>query len=296
MPGAYPPWPMPPMGGQPGVPNPYAYYGGPFGSQPGGGPGGQTTVGAGNAQAYGTMPPPPPGAVGAGVAGQPPLPPPAPTAPQAHVWTEHLTPEGLRYYYNNATGTSSWDRPPEMASAPRVGNVPPLPPLPATGSSAATPSVSSAGVEQAMQGTMQAMDALSIGGGGSNGGTAYSPATSAPTSGAYAMGGTKNGLSLGGGLGLSMPAANGAGGIDALVGGSAGTEQAGVLIAEWPGSTSDLKQMFSRFGNITFADVEATTGSARVVFDSAISANHAVEVMNGYALGDKKLIVSVSSY
>ena len=53
MPGGYPPWPMPPMGGQPGVPNAYAYYGASqFGSQPGGGGGvpGQQQVGAGAPQ------------------------------------------------------------------------------------------------------------------------------------------------------------------------------------------------------------------------------------------------------
>ena len=36
-----------------------------------------------------------------------------------HAWSEHLTPEGLRYYYNTATGTSSWDRPHELSQHTR---------------------------------------------------------------------------------------------------------------------------------------------------------------------------------
>ena len=44
---------------------------------------------------------------------QPPLPPSQQAA--THAWSEHLTPEGLRYYYNTATGTSSWDRPHELS-------------------------------------------------------------------------------------------------------------------------------------------------------------------------------------
>jgi len=157
--------------------------------------------------------------------------------------------------------------------------------------------VGGGGVEQAMQ----AMEALQIGAGGSNGGGAYSPPpTSAATSAAYNMGAAGNGLGLGGGLGLSMPAANGAGGIDALVGGAAvggavGEQSGAVLVNEWPGSTSDLQQMFSRFGTITFCDADATSGSARVVFDSTLAASHAVEMMNGYAIGEKKLLVSLTA-
>ncbi len=307
MPGAYPPWPMPPMGGQPGVPNPYAYYGtGQFGSQPGGGPGGvpaQQQAGAGTPPGYGAMPPPPPPGTMGGAAGgaQPPLPPPAPQQ-ATHAWSEHLTPEGLRYYYNTATGTSSWDRPQELSQqGQRVGTVPPLPPLPQAGAAStgqpATPTVSQAGgVEQAME----AMSALQIGG-GSNGGAAYSPppsSTATSGGGGYAMaGGAGNGLGLGGGLGLSMPAANGAGTIESLVGG-AGGENGGatnVLIAEWPGTTSDLQTMFSRYGNITFCDADASSGSARVVFDSSLSARHAVEMVNGQMVGEKQLLVSLTA-
>jgi hypothetical protein len=113
MPG-YPPWVMPPGVGQPGVPHPYGYYGQQYGSQQ---TGSQTPA----SQAPSTIPPPPqycappppppPRGVGAGVAAA--MPPPPPLTPVG-AWTEHLTPEGLRYYYNTQTGTSSWEMPPEM--------------------------------------------------------------------------------------------------------------------------------------------------------------------------------------
>jgi len=32
----------------------------------------------------------------------------------ATAWSEHHTPDGLKYFYNTATGTSSWDVPPEL--------------------------------------------------------------------------------------------------------------------------------------------------------------------------------------
>jgi hypothetical protein len=248
MPGGYPPWPMPPMGGQPGVPNAYAYYGASqFGSQPGGGGGvpGQQQVGAGAPQGYGGMPPPPVSMGGGMGGGQPPLPPSQQAA--THAWSEHLTPEGLRYYYNTATGTSSWDRPQELSQQGQRGQpgVPPLPPMPQAGSTqTATPA---AGIEQAME----AMNALHLGG---------------------------------------MPP----NGVESIVGGENGGAT-NVLIAEWPGTTSDLQQMFSRYGNITFCDVDASSGSARVVFDSGLSARHAVEMVNGQMVGDKQLLVSLSA-
>ena len=280
MPGGYPPWPMPPMGGQPGVPNPYAYYGaGQFGSSPAGAPAQQPPGGAPHGGGYGAMPPPPPpGSMSPGGAAQPPLPPPA---PMPHAWTEHVTPEGLRYYYNNSTGTSSWDRPPEMA-AQRVGNVPPLPPLPQGGGTAGqSETPTSAEVAQAMQ----AMEALQIAGSGTNGAAYTSPPTSAT---AGYPGGLGNGM---GGLGLAMPA-NGASGIEGLVGSE--QQAGGVMIAEWPGSQSDLSGMFSRFGNITFSDT-SPDGGARVMFDNVTSAYSAVEMMNGYDINGKKLIVSITT-
>lgn len=214
MPGGYPPWAMPPMGGQPGVPNPYGYYGGQYGgSQPAGG---QPAA----PQAQQQYPPPPPPSQmsgGGGAAPQPPLPPPAPAAPASHAWTEHATPDGLRYYYNASTGTSSWERPPELAAGGRSGNVPPLPPLPAGGGAATAAAGGSGGT-----GLEQSMELLSMG--GNNNGAA--------TSGAYM---TSNGLGQMGG----MPALPGLGGtVDALAAGGGAAEQAPVM-GEWPAGTAE---------------------------------------------------------
>ena len=60
------------------------------------------------------------------------IPPPPTAAASAPLnnsgWTEHHTPDGLKYFYNTATGTSSWECPPELAGpAPAVASsTPPL--------------------------------------------------------------------------------------------------------------------------------------------------------------------------
>jgi len=184
MPG-YPPWVMPPGVGQPGVPHPYGYYGQQYGSQQ---TGSQTPASPAPRtippppQYCSPPPPPPPSGVGAGVAAA--MPPPPPLTPVG-AWTEHLTPEGLRYYYNTQTGTSSWEMPPEMqvkqqlqlqqrqvhhpAQHSHPQQVPPLPPLPQT-----VNAVASQG-----GGLDKSMEALSI---SSNGVVGYTQPASSPMS------------------------------------------------------------------------------------------------------------------
>jgi len=163
----YPPWVMPPGVGQPGVPQPYGYYG-QYGTQQAGPPTGasQAPSTISPPPQYGAPPPPPPPTVvAASTTSTVPTP---PSLTLMGVWTEHLTPEGLRYYYNTHTGTSSWEMPPEMQvkqqqqrhahrSAQHGGahqqQVPPLPPLPQT--------VNNAAAAQA-GGLDKAMEALSI--------------------------------------------------------------------------------------------------------------------------------------
>jgi len=175
MPG-YPPWVMPPSVGQPGVPNPYGFYGQPFGSQQGGSPtpASQSAGGIPPPPQYGLGPPPLPPTVGAGAGAgashhSSPMPPPPPPPASMGAWTEHLTPEGLRYYYNTQTGTSSWEMPPELQAkqhrpshpagqqAHHHQQVPPLPPLPHAGN--VVPTGQGAGLDKAME-------ALSIGANG----------------------------------------------------------------------------------------------------------------------------------
>ena len=126
---------MPP--GYPGVPSPYGgYYGGQYQGQQAGSP---ATAQNQPPHYGGGAPPPPPPSLGGGVQQSQPPPQPPPAAPMGGTaWSEHVTPEGLRYYYNTQTGTSSWEQPPEMMRAQSGGyshgrgghNVPPLPPLP----------------------------------------------------------------------------------------------------------------------------------------------------------------------
>ena len=188
MPG-YPPM-MPP--GYPGVP-----YGGYYGNQYQGQQAGSPAASQNQPPHYGGgAPPPPPPNLGQQQSQPPPLPPPA--APMAgNAWTEHVTPEGLRYYYNTHTGTSSWEAPPEMRSQyPQQGraphnNVPPLPPLPGNG-----------GAPQ----LDKAMEGLSI-----NGGGGYAPPQGGMGGQGYSSGMHNGGLGgmggIGGGLSGLMPGA-----------------------------------------------------------------------------------------
>lgn len=64
---------------------------------------------------------------------QPPLPPtPPPSSPLPAGWSEHYTPQGMAYYYNAATGASTYERP----SAPAIAA--PLPPSDAAPTASAT--------------------------------------------------------------------------------------------------------------------------------------------------------------
>ena len=190
MPG-YPPM-MPP--GYPGVPNPYGgYYGGQYQGQQAGSP--AAAQNPPPPHYGGGAPPPPPPSLGGGMQQSQPPPQPPPAAPMnGTAWTEHVTPEGLRYYYNTQTGTSSWEQPPEMMQGRQQGygqgrgghNVPPLPPLP---------------VNPGAPPLDKAMEALSIGNG--NGGYSAPPAMGGGPG--YAQGMHNGGM---GGLG-GIPALTG---------------------------------------------------------------------------------------
>jgi len=90
-------------------------------------------------------------------------------------------------------------------------------------------------------------------------------------------------------LGKTGPPVDGLGGVVV----SSAAEQTSVIVSEWPAGIADLRSNFSRFGTITSCDADAASGSARVTFEAARSANHAVDMMNGMAVGDKTLHVSL---
>ena len=73
----------------------------------------------------------------------PPLP---SSSPASSNWSEHHTPEGLKYYYNNSTGTSSWECPPELrpasAAAQAAPQQPAQQPTPSQASTSVAPAAS----------------------------------------------------------------------------------------------------------------------------------------------------------
>jgi len=203
MPG-YSPWVLPPNMGQPGPPSPYNYFGHQYSQH------GVTHTSASQspgavppAGQYGGAPPPPPPS--GQVSNSSPLLPAAPPSGMG-AWTEHLTPEGLRYYYNTQTGTSSWEMPAELQlKQQRFHNqaVAPLPPLPHQG-----------GAPPQGAHLDKAMEALSM----STNGTGYIPASSSiGGAGAY-LAHCANAMSIGSmpGLGFgSMPSGHDGHGGDA---------------------------------------------------------------------------------
>ena len=61
------------------------------------------------------------------------------SSPASSSWSEHHTPEGLKYYYNNSTGTSSWERPPELRPAAAAAQAAPQQTPQSQASASATP-------------------------------------------------------------------------------------------------------------------------------------------------------------
>lgn len=202
MAGPYPPWVVPPGVGQPGVAG-YGY----FGTQYGGGPppaqSHQPVANVAQPQHYGNVPPPPPPGKGG-----------TPFVPTANLaaWTEHITADGLRYYYNTATGTSSWEPPPELQNIQmqqqlRSQAAPPMPPMPAQTPTSVGVVVVAGSAADSLE---HAMEALSIGHGQQVAGNGATPYVQPQSSGGGSPIGTAvyvsaNGLSMPSGA-SSMPA------------------------------------------------------------------------------------------
>ncbi|KAL1527249.1 hypothetical protein AB1Y20_015925 [Prymnesium parvum] len=286
-PGVMPPGMTPPSGA-----GPFAQF--PFGAQQG-----QNQFLAQQQQQLsgGTPPPPPPNDNPAPTGGVPPPLPPQP-APASQTWSEHQTPEGLKYYYNSSTGTSSWDCPPELRSST------PVPP-----SSNGVSSLNSANNAASL---VSAIAALGIGSthqmpsfnhlGTSTGNSNSSHLTSSLTSNSN---GFHSGSSFQGVIGGSMGHSNGTNGsLDSFnlpglgaLNGATGSSSV-VMVHELPPkvSSQELQALFGQYGKITFCETNEGTNSGRVGFESPVSAAHAISVLNGFKLpGDKKLLVVPAS-
>ena len=250
--GPYAPWVMPPgMTAPQNGTTPYGFYG--YGAQ-------QPQVGQPPQQQFGaTSPPPPPD----NPTGAPPLPPqPAPAQSPAQAWTEHQTPEGLKYYYNNTTGTSSWECPPELRPAQQPSSSAALQSVNALAPAMAALNVS----------TSSAMGAFSAGG----------PATSGAMNG---MGSYQNSSSLvgSGALGSLPSLSNGSlngrgGGMDGLgMGGLPGLNTLGA--SQPPASSSvmsqELSNGFQQEVQLPHFLNEGASSSGRGGYESSLSGSQA---------------------
>jgi len=268
--GGYPPWLMPPGMSQPPGGGHYNYYS-QYQQQP------QQPSSA--PPAYnGAAPPPPPPAneQHGGQPAQPPLPPPPqPASSPATSWTEHHTPEGLKYYYNNVSCQSSWECPAELRQGGTAQSASPAAsqmPVSAAGSTAATAAFSSlAAPACALAPAMAALSmtssppvsmamsqgiGLPMGGehqqpiGGStitSGGMSYSASNNSFSNGSIGSGlsGLPNKVNgRGEGLGQVLP------GLGALGAGAVGGEVNGTILPS-NFSEQELQSAFTSFGNIT---------------------------------------------
>jgi len=207
---------------------------------------------------------------------QPPLPPPPqPASSPATSWTEHHTPEGLKYYYNNVSCQSSWECPAELRQGGTAQSASPAAsqmPVSAAGSTAATAAFSSlAAPACALAPAMAALSmtssppvsmamsqgiGLPMGGehqqpiGGStitSGGMSYSASNNSFSNGSIGSGlsGLPNKVNgRGEGLGQVLP------GLGALGAGAVGGEVNGTILPS-NFSEQELQSAFTSFGNIT---------------------------------------------
>jgi len=252
----YPPWVLPGMTPPQNGTAPYPFYG-QFGQQ-------QPQVQQQQQQQQFNPPPPPPPDNPTGAPPLPPPPQPAPAPSQAPAWTEHHTPEGLKYYYNNSTGTSSWECPPEL----RQG----------------TP-VPTSSAQQSLAALAPAMAALNVSTSATMG--AF-PTSNVPTSsGLNGIGSYSNGTAALGSAALnSLPSAAGlngslGGGIDSLgLGGLPGLGSLGQ--AQAPSSTHVSQDNLMQEVQLPhFLSEGANSGRG---YESQLSAAQAISSMNSLNL------------
>lgn len=294
--GPYPPWVMPGMS-QPGSSPPYNFYSqfqqqqGQQGQGQGHGQGHQSQpqqkaqqaqqaqqppaqappqqppqqpqpTGSAASQYNGAAPtPPPPPPAGADAGTQPP-PPGQPSAVSSSAWSEHHTPEGMKYYYNNVTCTSSWECPAELRQAPAP------PPAPA-GAGPTVSALAPAMAALSMSGTMPQPPPMSM---GLDAGYAAMAGKDALPNGVSAMGYPNGNGNIGPASLNGLPTMAGA-----PPNGISGQEAIGVN--SLPG--------LGAIGNSN-SGAPAPASSGMVNFDSPMSAVHAVSSMNGLAMSGEQ--------
>lgn len=198
-------------------------------------------------------------------------------------WSEHSAPDGRKYYYNESTGESTWERPRELGALPQ--QQPGFPTVPAAGG--ATP----AGYPQQQQQQQQGMPYVGYGG--------YP----------QPYGGQQMGYHPSFAAGYNMypypqpygypPQVAGPGPPIQTTENGQGPAGCNLFVFHIPNdmTNQDLFNYFTTFGNVISARImiEKDTGRSRgfgfISYDNAASAEAAIKGMNGFQVGRKRLKV-----
>uniref|UniRef100_A0A7S4BEX8 Uncharacterized protein n=2 Tax=Chrysotila carterae TaxID=13221 RepID=A0A7S4BEX8_CHRCT len=286
--GPYPPWVMPPNMSQANN-APYNYYSQYQqqqtqkqlqAQQQQQGVNGQSVLSHALSYSSGSSPPLPSNGIDNGQPPPLPPPPPAPASVPASAWTEHHTAEGVKYYYNNITGTSSWECPSELRQA--NGHLSPPPAAVALPSSLPP---SSAG--PAVSALAPAMAALSMSG---------------PMSGPMSATGSMGALGLDGGYGGMGAKEKLPNGISFANGGigPAGLNGLSAMANNGHSAPNGISAQSAIVGNLpglgaignSNSGAPAPSSAGIVNFDSPMSAVHGCSSLNGLPMvGEKSLQV-----
>lgn len=222
----------------------------------------------------------------------------APNAPSAAQvpnghWTEHTAPDGRKYYYNNVTQESTWDRPAELGPAPQNSRMP----------------------QQGQANSSQSYPQQAPGQPNPSENQRFVPMNQGqPAANAYGAGYPQQfGQPMGyhppyAGGGYMYPYAQPYGYAPQVAGpgppiqtteSGQGPPGCNLFVFHIPNdmTNQDLFNYFSSFGNVISARimVEKETGRSRgfgfVSYDNATSAEAAIKGMNGFQVGRKRLKV-----
>lgn len=256
---------------------------------------------------------------------QPPLPTSLPFATASNAWSEHKTPGGFKYYYQLATGISSWDPPADVqialvaqpsvptgmagqlaSSMSAISIMGDVQKMPSTHVSQ-QPRFSATSVAPSSSTSLHGYPKNLANGSCTSGGlinenvhdsiaNGYAAASLLGGNGVGGLGRFSSGISEMNGLTIQSNSGSALPGLSALAGnGTQFYDAAGanvVLVHDLPDqfTSQELLTAFAQFGKVVFCDL-GDDHSGRVDYGSSRDANKAVATMNGLPVGEKKLNV-----